>query len=149
MKKMMIVCLLIGFLLSVPVGVAAEKAENEKPVWTMVGDGNRDLKVDAKDALLALQLSVSKYKPFFVFPDYFTGEYIEEFWRDQEAYVYHGQRIVVDVDSNDIMNANDALQILQYAVGKRDAFLRTDISNIDSMIWEKVSPPTDVPPTDK
>ena len=149
MKRMIAILLLMGILLSAPVGASTEKTANEKPVWTMVGDGNRDLKVDAKDALLALQLSVSKYKPFFIFPDYFTGEYIEEFWRDQEAYVYYGQRIVVDVDSNDIMNANDALQILQYAVGKRDAFLRTDISNIDSMIWEIAVSTTPITPTDQ
>ena len=149
MKKMIIVCLLIGILLSVSVGVAAEKAAIEKPVWTAVGDGNRDLKVDAKDALLALQLSVSKYAPFYNFEDYFTGEYIEGAGGYQAGYIYYAQRIVVDVDNNDIINAKDALQILQYAVGKRDAFPRTDISAIDSMIWECSETPTDATPTDK
>ncbi len=148
MKKMIIVCLLIGILLSVSVGANAEKTVIEKPVWTAVGDGNRDSKIDAKDALIALKMAVIKMAP-----PYYMGEFNapnkDLLTQEQIAYYYYGCRTVLDVDNNDIINAKDALQILQYAVGKRETFPRTDISIIDSMIWEKVSTPTDITSTDK
>ena len=59
-----------------------------------LGDINGDGKIDAKDALLALRISVGKYNP-----------------KDDE-------KIAADVNKDEAINAKDALEILKHSVGK-------------------------------
>ena len=58
------------------------------------GDVNNDIKIDAKDALLVLKISVGKIAPT------------------------QGQNAAADVNKDGQINAKDALEILKYAVGK-------------------------------
>lgn len=59
-----------------------------------LGDVNNDIKIDAKDALLVLRISVGKTTPT------------------------QGQKAAADVSKDGQINAKDALEILKYAVGK-------------------------------
>ena len=59
-----------------------------------LGDVNNDIKIDAKDALLVLKISVGKIAPT------------------------QGQNAAADVNKDGQINAKDALEILKYAVGK-------------------------------
>ncbi len=59
-----------------------------------LGDVNNDIKIDAKDALLVLRISVGKIAPT------------------------EGQTSSADVNKDEDINAKDALEILKYAVGK-------------------------------
>ena len=66
----------------------------DPPVDVTLGDVNNDSKIDAKDALLVLRISVNKYTP-------------------TEA-----EKVAADVNVDENINARDALEILKYSVDK-------------------------------
>ena len=70
----------------------------ETPTDVPLGDLNGDDKVDAKDALNVLKISVNKLNP--------TDE----------------QKIAADVNKDNAINAKDALEILKKSVGKEACF---------------------------
>ena len=66
----------------------------DDPADITLGDINNDGKIDAKDALLVLRISVNKYEP-------------------TEA-----EQVAADVNKDENINARDALEILKYSVDK-------------------------------
>ena len=129
---------------------------DEKPVWT-VGDVNYDDTINAADALMALQYGVHpdwfslRYNfedirelfegvmfghfdllwrnPYFLTPSY------RPYWFNPYSVAYENNSIFVsDVTGDCTVDAADALAILQYAVGKRTAFDRTDFVGNDSFL---------------
>lgn len=46
-----------------------------------------------------------------------------------QVYNYHRKRLCRDVNNDDKVTAEDALMVLQYVVGKRDCFARTDFTS--------------------
>ena len=85
------------------------------------GDVNHDGKMDAKDAVLVLRISVSK--PVYTMSQYTGGKNCPSFW-------------VMDVNGDGAIQAKDALEILKYSVMKIDGFARqpvlyTPVTNTD------------------
>ncbi len=115
--------------------------------YTMMGDVNVDKKVNSIDALRVLQYSVSKYDMFL--PGNATPE--ETLRYEQFQYYKTVMKLVGDVTGDGYVNSQDALHILQYAVGKRDAFENNDLSGLQDLVYPELVPttPTDVTPTDK
>ena len=111
-KNTLLATVLIGALLLaalVPVGSFASVEPTpeetlEAHLAITMGDVNDDHTVNAKDALLALQVSVGK---LYYIPNGFGGT--------------NGTNVPFEADcsGDGIVNAEDALQILQIAVGKR------------------------------
>ncbi len=92
MKKAIIFCLVL-VLLCMPLNASA--VEKTQPLTKgYKGDVNVDGKINAKDALYTLRITVTKC----TFPD--------------------DVRDAADVNNNSIVEAKDALEILKYAVGK-------------------------------
>ena len=56
-----------------------------------------------------------------------------------------------DVNGDGFANAQDALHILQYAVGKRNAFENNSLSDLKNLVYPELvlTTPTDVTPTDQ
>ena len=59
-----------------------------------LGDVNNDSKINAKDALICLKISVNKYTP------------------------NENEKFAADVNKDNAINAKDALEILKHSVGK-------------------------------
>lgn len=97
--------------------------KTEKP-W-LIGDPSWDGKIDATDALAALKMAVFG-------PPKCPGPLFDT---KMEYYHYYRMQLCGDVDGSDRVTANDALMILQYAVGEIDGFDRTDFS---SKKWERI-----------
>lgn len=115
--------------------------------YTLVGDLNIDKKIDAKDALEVLKFSVSKFAMFL--PENPTAEQTLKY--EQYQYYITIMRIIGDVTGDGYVNSQDALHILQYAVGKRDAFENNDLSDLRNLVYPELVPttPTNITPTDK
>ena len=132
---------LIGIMiLVVPFSVSAYRVFPPEQ-YTLMGDVNVDKKVNALDALWVLQ-SICKCAMFPVEDP--TPEEIfqyEQFWYKQTV-----MKLVGDVTGDGKVNAQDALHILQYAVGKRDAFENNSISELKNLVYPELVPIT---PTDK
>ncbi len=129
MKKTITIGMIVLLIFSLCLGVNAQT----KPVWSVVGDGNRDGKVDANDALMALYMGVVKMEgPYYVNGFGVPANQLSE---QQLAYYYDATHITLDVTDDGWVNAGDALMILQHAVGKRDSFPKTDLTAIETLTW--------------
>ena len=105
--------------LGLPVLADNSVVQNMVDSYTLVGDINLDDNIDVVDALDLLLFVVVKSPPPM----------------GTDAYErYQCMRIIVDVNDDDITNAADALMILQYAVGKRTDFPRTDYSQLQTLV---------------
>lgn len=122
MKKLLSILLCFILLLTPFSGIPA-KAETMPQL--IVGDANCDGSIDAKDALDVLWITVMKSPPYVVPKD------------DPYALFYfNAGRVCAECNNNGIIDAEDALLILQYAVGKRKTFPRTDFQwNAYPLSW--------------
>ena len=113
--------------------------------YTLVGDLNIDNKIDAKDALEVLKFSVDTYVRFPI--DNSAEELLKS---ERDKYYKQLFTIVGDLNKDEKVNAQDALHILQYVVGKRDAFEKSDLSELKDLVYPQLVPttPTDVTSTD-
>lgn len=105
-------------------------ASGERP-WT-VGDPSWDYAVDASDALIVLQTSLqlqdlSRYDVSTMEDEVYEKK--PDFHSKLSVYNFHRIHLCGDVNGDDVLNAYDALLILQYAVGKIDAFPRQDFTS--------------------
>ena len=120
----------------------------------MIGDVNFDGKIDAVDALFAIRYTDSRQNAFEISSSMvhadktrcIHGSRVDvllesacmehnntvrignEYDRAQFNYYWFNSVLMADVTGNDVIEADDVLMILQYAVGKRTAFDRTDTS---------------------
>ena len=109
MKKLFSI-LLCFILLLTPLSAIPTHAETMPQL--ILGDANCDGKVDAVDALKVLIITVTKCGPG-------NDPY--------DAYYFYAGRLLCNVDHDPKhITANDALLILQYAVGKRTSFPVTE-----------------------
>ena len=118
MKKIMLL-LIIGCLLLSQYGMAASAAELSPSA--VPGDMNFDGEISAPDALAALRLAVIKWCPLPPAEDATLQEL-------QAWYDYHAAFALADVNNDTRVSAQDALLILQYAVGTQESFPLTDIT---------------------
>lgn len=141
----MFVCFLsisILFFLLVPSTLAFTWTTYSPEEYALVGDLNIDNKIDAKDALEVLKFSVCVHVRFPV-----ENSSAEELLKlAREKYYKQLVTIVGDVTGDKKANAQDALHILQYAVGKRDAFEKSDLSELKDLVYPELVLTT---PTDK
>ncbi len=116
----------------------------------LMGDANIDGKVDAVDALFALQFSVygniqmyrfifnAQVSPFYLFNRDFRAAYNQEgglvaMTDSTEHWVYYcfyNSPFFADVTKDCVVNSKDALQILKYSVGKTQNFPVGDFTTI-------------------
>lgn len=122
MKKILTLFLIVFVILSLLVPVCAEEFNHK-----IVGDTNVDGKVDAKDALEILRFSVAKIS---YFPD--SEDSIVK--QQQRDYYLAYMGIIHDVNNDGKVNAVDALNVLQYAVGKITEFPRVDLSALQTLV---------------
>ncbi len=117
--------------------------------YTMMGDMNIDKKIDAKDALEVLKFSVYGNHNHRFPTEKPSPEQLLK-W-EREDYYKKTFIIVADVNGDEKVNAEDALHILQYAVGKRNVFENNDISRLQNLVYPQLVPntPTDITPTDQ
>lgn len=128
MKKF-IIALLTGCLMVSLVAFPAAALE-ERP-W-MIGDPSWDGTINSQDALVILRKSLQLLDCSDEDVSTMEDEVHEKkpsFHRRMEVYDYHRTRLCGDVNNDDKLTAEDALMLLQYAVGKRDGFTRTDFTS--------------------
>ena len=129
MKYLILTGLMIAMIFSASFGVVAQS----QPVWSTVGDGNRDGVIDAYDAMTALYMGVVKMPgPYYVASFGIPADQLSD---AQLAYYYDATCIALDVNKDHLLGAADALMILQYAVGNRDSFPQTSLSGIQDLTW--------------
>ena len=141
MKKIICVVLAVLFIASVAFTATAWEIYHPSK-YTMMGDVTADQTVNAKDALEILKFSVSKYRYFP--PEDPTPEQLLKYER-QEFY-RNILKIIGDANGDERVDAQDALHILQYAVGKRDVFENMDLSALMTLQFPVT--PTDITKTD-
>lgn len=112
MKKFMVSFLTVIMILLIAFPVAA--FEMYPPSHYVMGDITGDYKINAQDALVALQYQVSK---------------------SSYEYFVKVAKIVLDVSGDERVDAKDALHILQYAVGKRTTFDNNDLSGLQDLVY--------------
>ena len=127
-----------------------------KETWTgetrperMMGDANIDGKITAADALVALHFAVNGNIQTYTiisgagtpeqlrWPGKFSGKYregtlLEEINSPENwlTYCYYNSPFFADVTKDCVVNAKDALKILQYCVGKAEDFPVGDFTTI-------------------
>ena len=115
----------------------------------LMGDANIDGKVDARDALIALNfglygneltnevISPSKTPKIVRWPSYFQGYYVKNQLEELVntaafcwQYCRYNSAFFADVTKDCVVNSLDALQILKYSVGKAKNFPEGDFTTV-------------------